>query len=173
MIIDQYLGSVYVGEEQLAEAYRVISDRHSAEFEINEMCNRFAEWSKGHMMAMQPAIDLFGMVRQPDSEQLRSSLFHGARIGGIGLLKDLQDLSILANSVRTQWTIVMQAASSIQDKALEQLAADVGDQLNREIDWLCTQIKNKSPQVLIVVPNLVSESEASLPKKLIGRLIKM
>ena len=82
-------------------------------------------------------------------EQLRASLFQGSRAGGLGLLHDLQDLSLLANSVRTQYTILHQGALELRDSGLETTVNTLGDQTNRQIDWLCGRIKQHAPQVLV------------------------
>jgi len=167
MYVRHYLGLVDRGEQQLAEAFRVVADRHYNEYEIREMCAQFAEWSYGHRQALEPHIAQYGQEQQALApEQLRASLFQGSRAGGLGLLHDLQDLSLLANSVRTQYTILHQGAIELRDSQLETTVSTLGDQTNRQIDWLCGRIKQHAPQVLTVPPNLASEAKASLPKKL-------
>lgn len=156
MIVPRYLGSVRLGEEQLAEAYKVVSERHSQEYEIREMCLKFAEWSEGHVEGMQPLIDRYGIDLDEDAARLRSGLFHGLRAGGADLLKDLQDLSVLASSTRTQWTILVQASGPLKDKQMETTGKEFGAQLDRQIAWLCTHIKSAAPQALIVPPNMIS-----------------
>jgi hypothetical protein len=164
--VRHYLGLLYRGEQQLAEACRVVADRHYNEYEIREMCTQFAEWCYGHRQALEPHFEQYGHEQQALApEQLRAGMFQGARAGGLGLLHDLQDLSLLANAVRTQYTILHQGAMELRDTQLETTASTLGDQTNRQIEWFCSRIKQLAPQVLAVPPDLASEAKASLPKK--------
>jgi hypothetical protein len=163
--IAHYLGLVRNGEEQLAEAFKVVADRHYNDYEIRELCRQMAGWSLGHQEALEPMVKRYGAENRPDPLRLRGSLFHGSRAGTFGQLRDLQDLSLLANAVRTNYTILIQAAISLKDQELEKRCEDLGDQTNRQIEWLCTRIKNLAPQAVTVPPNLPSEGKASVPKK--------
>jgi hypothetical protein len=165
-MIPHYLGAVQTGEQQLSEAFKVVSERHSRDFEISRECFKFSEWAAGHQEVLKPFIDQYGVQENLSLQQLRGSLFHGSRAGSLGLLHDLQDLSVLANALRTNYTILHQAAAPVKDHELETVCHDVGEQVNREIEWLCTQIKHISPQAVTVPPNLAQEAAASLPKTL-------
>lgn len=70
----------------------------------------------------------------------------------------------MANALRTNYTILHLAAVNIKDEGMVKVAEEFGEQVNREIDWLCTQIKVVSPQALVVPPNLAQEAIASRPK---------
>jgi hypothetical protein len=59
---------------------------------------------------------------------------------------------------------LQQAAMTIQDEDMTKMAIDTGEHINREIEWLCTQIKLISPQAVTVPPNLAQETVASRPK---------
>lgn len=161
-----YLGAIQVGEQQLAESFKMVGERHSREPEPREMCYEFSQWASGHGEALKPFVDKHGAQENLKLEQLRSSLFQGARIGALGLLHDYQDLLVLTNALRTNYTILEQAAMSVHDQEMTKMAIDVGEQVNREIEWLCTQIKVISPQAVTVPPNLAQEAVASRPKYL-------
>jgi hypothetical protein len=166
MQVKHYLALVERAEQQLAESFRVVADRHYNNFEVREMCTQFAEWSYAHRDALAPHLAQYGREAQPiGPDQLRAGLFQGSRAGGLGLLHDLQDLSLLANSVRTQYTILQQGAEELRDQGLETTTSTLGDQTNRQLDWLCGRIKNVAPQVLAVPADPASEAKASLPKK--------
>jgi hypothetical protein len=162
--IAHYLGAIQVGEQQLSEAFKMVGERHSREPEPREMCYEFAQWASGHVDALKPYAKKYGAQENLKLEQLRSSLFQGARIGALGLLHDYQDLSVMANALRTNYTILERAAMSIKDEAMTKFAIDTGEHVNREIEWLCTQIKVISPQAVTVPPNLAQETVASRPK---------
>jgi hypothetical protein len=162
--IAHYLGAIRIGEQQLAEAFKQVGERHSREPEPREMCYEFSQWATGHVEALKLYVDKYGAQENLSLEQLRGSLFQGARIGALGLLHDYQDLSVLTNALRTNYTILQQAAMTIQDEEMTRMAIDTGEHINREIEWLCTQIKVVSPQAVTVPPNLPQETVASRPK---------
>src|SRR5829696_2739432 len=111
-MIPHYLGAVRIGEGQLAEAFKMVSERHSREFEMSKECYKFSEWASGHVKTLDPFVQKYGMDENLQLEQLRGSLFQGARIGALGLLHDLQDLNTMANALRTNYTILHQATAS-------------------------------------------------------------
>jgi len=162
--IAHYLGAIRVGEQQLAESFKQVGERHSREPEPREMCHEFSQWASGHVEVLQLYVDKYGAQENLKLEQLRGSLFQGARIGALGLLHDYQDLLVLTNALRTNYTILERAAMSIKDEEMTKMTIDIGEHINREIDWLCTQIKLISPQAVTVPPNLAQETVASRPK---------
>ena len=162
--IPHYLGAIRVGEQQLSEAFKMVGERHSREPEPRDMCYEFAQWASGHVEALRPFTEKYGAQENLQLEQLRGSLFHGARIGSLGMLHDYQDLSLLANALRTNYTILERAAMTVKDEEMTRFAIDMGEHVNREIEWLCTQIKIVSPQAVTVPPNLPQETIASQPK---------
>jgi hypothetical protein len=151
---------VFSAEQQLSEAYRTVADRHYNEYEIRQMCTTFAGWCSGHIEALRPLMEQYGGHKVAGPRQLRSGLFHGSRAGSLGLLHDLQDLGVLANATRTQWTILHQAGLAVHDQALVQLADDVGDDIDRQDSWLCTHIKEAAPQAVTMPPNPADEAQA-------------
>ena len=128
------------------------------------MCYQFSHWTKGHVEALKPFGQKDGKQENLNLERLRGSLFQGARVGSLGLLHDYQDLSVLANALRRNYTLLERAAMSVHDEEMTKIAIDTGEHINRQIEWLCTQIKVISPQALSVPPNLPQETVASRPK---------
>lgn len=165
MHISTYLGLIKQGELQLAESFTVVSTRHLNEPEVREQCKQFAGWSSSHVEALAPFLKRYGEEPTQAPEMLRGVLFGGARIGGLGKLRDLQDLGVLANTVRTNYTILMEGAAAVKDGELKELCERLGQETNRQIDWTCTQIKTAAPQALTVEADKLSELKASLPNK--------
>ena len=164
-MLSKYFGMLHSSEEQLAEAFQEVGNRHFNEFEIRESCKEMAGWSKGHIEALLPVFNKTGEKKDESSEMLRSSLFHGNRSGALGLLQDLQDLSILAKAVQTNYIILKQAAESAKDTRMEKIYTDFGNQALRQVEWLTTEIKHRAPQTLNVPPDVSSEAKASIPRK--------
>lgn len=165
MHIGSYLGLLKNGELQLAESLTQVATRHMNEAEMREQCKLFAGWSSTHIEALKPFIKKYGEEKTPAPEQLRGVLFSGARIGGLGKLRDLQDLLVLANAVRTNYTILIHGAEAAKDTDLKKTAETLGEETNRQIDWLCTQVKLAAPQALTVEANKMSEMKAAVPGK--------
>jgi hypothetical protein len=80
------------------------------------------------------------------------------------MIRDLQDASALATHLRLNWTALHQAAQRLQDKELKELANKCGLEVDRQIAWLGTMLKNAAPQALVVPAEKESELPASLVK---------
>ena len=167
MYLPRYLALLKLSEKQLADAFLMVSDRHDRDSDIRETCKMLASWSQAHIEDLAPFIARYGEDKSTNEQAhaLRGALFHGARVGEIGLLADLQDLLTLANKVVLQWTIVLQAAKGLRDKELEVKAEDSCKQADRQVSWLRTHIKSDTPQALLVEANKASELSGSMPKK--------
>ena len=87
-------------------------------------------------------------VREP--ERLHAAGLAGTRTGPIGLLRDLQDLQVLATFVQTSWTVVYQAAQGLRDTELQDLAGSANAETSRQLAWFTTRMKAAAPQALIV-----------------------
>jgi hypothetical protein len=103
-------------------------------------------------------------VAADEPERIRSALFHGTRIGGLGLLRDLQDLSILAKQVDLCWISTQQAAKALHDQELDALCGQNKLETEKQLAWLETQIKQTAPQAITVEPDKGAALKASLPK---------
>lgn len=150
MHISTYLGRLSDGERELADAFGLVAARHEKESEVRERCKMFAGWSGAHGKELEPFVKKYGQEQAPAVEMLRSALFADTRRGGLGKLLDLQDLGVLANAVRTDYTVLIEGAAAIQDTELQKTCERLGQETNRQIDWLCTQIKVSAAQALTV-----------------------
>jgi hypothetical protein len=164
MHVAKYLGIVRNGEQELAEALLMVSDRNENEVEVRDGAKLLAQWSRAHVEALGPLVEKYGEDSGADPDRLRSALFHGARVGGVGLLRDLQDLSALASHVRLGWTALNQAAKRLHDKQLEEVSETCGLEVDRQMEWACTVLKNVSPQALVVPAEKDAELRGSLIK---------
>ena len=72
------------------------------------------------------------------------------RAGGIGLLRDLQDLHLLATLVQSTWTVLLQGALGLRDHELIEVARGASAETARQLSWLTTHMKVIAPQTLIV-----------------------
>ena len=164
MQVGLYLGALDAAERSLAEAFTMVAHRHEGDAGVRDTTSHLAEWSRRHAASLVPWIGRFGRVDSPDPARLRAALFQDARVGGLGLLRDLQDLMQLVGQVHTLWTILDTAAKGLHDRPMHEWCATCLDETERQRMWLETQIKSHAPQALTVAPVRTSELRASLPK---------
>jgi hypothetical protein len=165
------LGLARASERELADSFGAMALKHSAEFEIHESCKLFGQWCAGHLAKLDAFAKRHGAIANRDAARVRKALFNGARIGGYGLLRDLQDLLLLTHQARTGWTALAQAAKEMKETDLADCTLECAGETDRQIDWLCTHIKLIAPQALTVPVNLVAEAKGSAPlavKLLVG-----
>ena len=79
-----------------------------------------------------------------------SELFKGTREGGLGLLRDLHDLYLMACECDVAWTLVGQAAQGARDEELYELVASCEGETATQQRWLLTRMKQAAPQALVV-----------------------
>ncbi|MEY2562852.1 MAG: hypothetical protein QOH88_1045 [Verrucomicrobiota bacterium] len=164
MAIPDFIGLTKASEEQLAQAFLLVANKHDTNAEVRETAKQLAEWSRRHIEALRPVAERLGTAAVDEPDRLRSALFHGSRLGGVGLLRDLQDLSLLAHQTRIQWVTLLQAAQGLHDQELVALCTASSEETERQRAWIETQIKSTAPQAINVTPDKSSTLLASVPK---------
>jgi len=151
MRIAEYLGRLQSAEQQLAEALAAVARRHAdTSPEVATTGSLLAAWSRQHVAALARVIARYGERHSNQPEQLRRTLFQEPRSGAFGLLRDLQDTSILAYEVKLDWAILSQAARALRDEDLQALCRSLGAETERQIDWLHAQLVEAAPEILTV-----------------------
>jgi len=151
--LSTYVGLADRSEKTLADSLRAVAEGHAAEADIFHTCHLLAGWSDGHREALAPVIARYGeddSVTEP--ERLHADGLVDVRTGLIGLLRDLQDLHVLASLVQTTWTVVAQGAQGLRDRELLEVATSSNAETSRQLSWLNTRMKAAAPQALIVDP---------------------
>jgi hypothetical protein len=72
------------------------------------------------------------------------------RSGGLGLLRDLQDLYLMASECEIAWTVIGQAAQGARDSDLVEVVKACQPQTATQLKWLKTRMKQAAPQALVV-----------------------
>ncbi|MCF6379247.1 hypothetical protein L2K70_16670 [Nocardioides KLBMP 9356] len=147
-----YLGLADRSEETLADSFRAIGEGHADVADVFHTCGMLAGWSDEHRTALAPVVERYGEAEVDEPDRLHAAGLAEARPGEIGLLRDLQDLHVLASLVQTTWMVVAQGAQGLRDPELLRVAQEAGEQTARQITWLGTRIKVAAPQALIVAP---------------------
>jgi hypothetical protein len=150
MHLAHYLGLVHRSELVLASAYREVAAAHGDEPDVSVLCQKFAGQCDQHAAKLTPFVDRYGEEAAEEPERLHSDLFAGTRTGGLGLLRDLHDLYLMASEVDISWTLVGQAAQGARDKALFETVTSCDGETALQIRWLRTRMKQAAPQALLV-----------------------
>jgi len=148
-----YIGLADHSEKTLADSFRAVADGHAHVADVFHTCTMLAQWSDTNREALAPIIERYGEADDVDEpERLHAAGLAETRKGEVGLLRDLQDLHVLATLVQTTWTVVAQGAQGLRDRDLLEVAQHANSQTSRQLTWLNTRMKSAAPQALIVAP---------------------
>jgi hypothetical protein len=149
MHIGHYIDMVHRSEQDLAKAFRKIAKEHRAEADIEQTCDLLAGWSDELVKKIAPFAAKYGKEKDKEPDKLMSDLFQGPRKGGLALLRDLQDLWLMANEGEVCAIILRQAASALRDKELIEVCNAIEEKSKRQVSWLLTRMKSAAPQALV------------------------
>jgi len=85
-----------------------------------------------------------------EPERLHADGLSETRKGPLGLLRDLQDLYLLASLVDITWTMVKQAGQGLRDEELLDVVRACDEETEKQLKWLSTRMKQAAPQALLV-----------------------
>ena len=152
--LDTYLGLLHRGEQTLADSFVTVGQGHQAEADVYHTCQSLAALSREHQELLSPVVARYGEQRRgadvEEPERLHADGVGSTREGAIGLLRDLQDLYLLATLVHSSWTVVNQAAQGARDRELMDIAQRCLEETSRQLTWIQTRIKIGAPQALLV-----------------------
>ena len=137
-------------ERGLVEALLEVSRRHASEPDIRETTRLLAGWSRDHARAL--ALDRARLDERPPGLGWRvpRASFGAPASAGIGLLRDLHQLTVCVAFVEACWTILLQAALASHDLDLEETCRTCGAETLRQRAWLDTKLSQVAPQALTV-----------------------
>ncbi|MEV6495588.1 hypothetical protein AB0M20_44275 [Actinoplanes sp. NPDC051633] len=150
MHLAHYLGLLHRAQLTLADAFRQVAGAHGDEPDIEHLCRRQAERCDEHAARLEPFARRYAEDAPNEPERLHSELFRGTRTGGIGLLRDLQDLYLMAAECDVCWTVVGQAAQGLRDRALLEVVTGCEGETALQLAWIRTRMKQAAPQALVV-----------------------
>ncbi len=152
MYLSTYLGLLHDAEKSLADAFRQVGAGHGDEPDVEHLCKVLGDQAASHVKSLQPIVDRCGVHDDPEPERLKAADFSGTRQGGVGLLRDLQDLYALASFVDITWTVIKQAGQALRDEQLLDVVSSCETETTQQLTWLQTRIKQAAPQALIAAP---------------------
>jgi hypothetical protein len=150
MHLAHYLGLLHRAQLTLAEALRQVADDHRDEADIFHIGHQQAERCLEQAQALEPFARRYAEEAPEEPERLHSVLFRGTRTGGLGLLRDLQDLYLMAAECDICWTVVGQAAAGARDRDLLSVVHQYETATTVQLQWLRSRMKQAAPQALVV-----------------------
>jgi hypothetical protein len=150
MHLPHYLGLLHKWQVDLGDAFRQVADGHSEEPDVFNICQQLAAECDGHADELRPFADRYGEEAPEEPDRLHADLFGGTRSGGLGLLRDLHDLYLMAAGCDMAWTVVGQAAQGARDSDLLEVVQRLEKETEVQLKWLRTRMKEAAPQALIV-----------------------
>lgn len=157
MKLPVYLRLLAESETTLGESYRTIAEAHGDEPDVHFLCLTLAKQCDEHRAKLDGIIERFGSGSEGDGDDDEPDRLHAdgvgeARSGPLGLLRDLQDLYLLASLTDITWTMVKQAAQALEDAELLDVVAACEHEIAVHLSWLSTRMKQAAPQALVAVP---------------------
>jgi hypothetical protein len=150
MMLAHYIGLLHRAERELGEALREVGEGHAEEPDVHVICAKLATDCETHAERLEPFARRYGEEAEDEPERLHSELFRGTRSGGLGLLRDLHDLYLMACECDMAWTLVGQAARGARDGELLELVESSEGETATTLKWLSTRMKQAAPQALVV-----------------------
>ncbi|MGO4691795.1 hypothetical protein [Glaciibacter sp. 2TAF33] len=150
MNVDLYLGLLRNAERTLATSFRQVADGHGDEPDVYNLCHTLAEQCDDHVSQLHPIVERYGARPDSEPERFHADALTETRSGPVGLLRDLQDVFLLASLVDITWTVVKQAALALRDEELLAVVGSCEPETQVQLSWLKTRMKQAAPQALIV-----------------------
>jgi hypothetical protein len=150
MQLAHYLGLLHAAQERLAVAFREVGAGHRDEVDVLHMCDRLAEQCDAHAARLAPFAARYGERADDEPERLHAAIFQGTREGGLGLLRDLHDLYLMATECELAWAVVGQAARGVRDAGLLDVVEACEQETAAQVKWARSRIKEAAPQALVV-----------------------
>jgi hypothetical protein len=150
MHLAHYLGLLHRAQATLGEAFGQVADAHRDEADVLYTCRRLSRQCADHARQLEPFAGRYAEDAPDEPERLHPELFHGPRSGGIGVLRDLHDLYLMAAECDICWTVVGQAAQGARDQELLAVVQRCESETALQLKWLRTRIKQAAPQALVV-----------------------
>ncbi|SFN54950.1 hypothetical protein SAMN05216207_101672 [Pseudonocardia ammonioxydans] len=143
-----YLGMLHAAERTLAESWRLVADGHAAEADLHHLGHLLGDRADARVARLAPLTERYGERYDDEPERLEAEGLGSLREGPLGLLRDLQDLYLLASFVAMTWDLVGQAAQATRDREALDAVAYARPQVRNQMGFLRTRLEQAAPQAL-------------------------
>jgi hypothetical protein len=127
-----------------------VASAHREDVDVFHLCHRFAEQCDEHVRQLAPFAERYGEAAEDEPDRLHSAIFQSGRTGPLALLRDLQDLYLMAAEGDLAWTVVGQAAQGIRDAGLLAVVHACEAETAMQMQWARSRIMQAAPQALVV-----------------------
>lgn len=160
--IGTLLRELHNAETEMANAYRAVAERQSADHgtyypcqTLAPQCDQHAEqiraWGERFQMTIPAPKHSAALTTMVDGMRHKSSELIGRHpVSGLLLLRDLRELYMKAEAVNINWVMLGQAARALRDHDLLTGVTALHQQTVTQSKWVKTRIKNAAPQILVV-----------------------
>ena len=149
MHLTHYIGLSHRSHAALAEAWSKIAEGHCDEPDVKLLARRFATATGDHARRHE-AFVRSESADTPPPENFEAWTFRGPRAGGLGLLRDLHEMSLLVSECDIACMLLTVGAQGVRDADLLELARSGQAETKRQLDWLHSRMKQAAPQALVV-----------------------
>ena len=150
MHLANYLGYLHQTETDLAEGFRMVGEAHPQEVDVYHLTHALAKQCEEHAEKLKPFVDRYGEEKPEEPEKLYHEFVKQTRSGSLGLLRDMQDLYLMASACDISWTMIGQAAQGLRDRELLEVVNSCEVETYNQLKWIRTRMKVAAPQTLIV-----------------------
>jgi hypothetical protein len=150
MHLAHYLALLERSQSSLADAFRAVAHDHPHDADVHVTGEKRARQCDRHAEQLGPFVASYGDDAPAEPERLHGTGFGGTREGGLGLLRDLHDLYLLACECDISWTLIGQAAQGARDRQLLELVQRSEGETSTQLAWLAGRMKEAAPQALVV-----------------------
>src|SRR5829696_2258313 len=160
-----------MAEKNLAEGFREVAEGHKQEVDIFHTGQTLAGWCEEHVALLGPFCEKYGKEATGQPDRLYHERFAEMRSGGLGFLRDMQDLYPMASACDIVWTMVGQAAQGARDAELLEVVNACDGQTAVHLKGLRTRMKQAAPQALLVgaqAPHLLPETRSTRRPTAVG-----
>ena len=149
MHLAHYLGLLHRSETELARAFCEVA-AGTATRSTSRICASASPESATDTPSSSRRSPRATARRRPTSSSACTPSCSPARSGGLGLLRDLHDLYLMATECDLSWTLVGQAAQGARDRELLGVVQNCEQESATQLKWLQTRMKQAAPQALVV-----------------------
>ncbi|GAA4044953.1 hypothetical protein [Agromyces indicus] len=150
MKLPVYLALLDESERTLADAYRQVARGHGDEPDVHFLCLTMSAQCDAHRRLLAGIVERYGETPEDDEpERLHAEGIAEPRTGPLGMLRDLQDLYLLASLTDVTWMMVKQAAQALRDEALLEVIGHCEHEISVQLAWLTSRMKQSAPQILV------------------------
>lgn len=150
MLLPVYLDDLVDSERALAYSFRTVSYGHPGDADVHYLTRSFAAECDEQVNRLVALASRYKTPLEPDPERLHTRPLTRARTGPLGLLRDLQELHALADSIVVTCSLVRQAGMGLDDPEILEVAGRCRERTQAQLDWLRTTLDKAAPQALIV-----------------------